>query len=383
MSQNEEDTTAKVLQLLATLIDSHRQLQSDIQAIKSTQQSLITSLAFLSESVAILETNHTTLLHTLTKGNRSLSTVNDSIAFVHTSLSESMSKANRELSIQLLKLQNPTTKFYTRITNLPMETVHEIFSWILPKQVVRFRRLSRTFNSFLVSKAFAKMNLTRFVGVTHQRGREEGSGELVESTFLTEYDEMLFFLPKSFQSFYVERYMWDVESISWYRGHVGSTVFPRALCSLPKLKKLDLSQCRLKGPIIPEIALLSSVSHLNLAYNFLSGSIPVEVFGMTRLVSLHLNSNELVGPIAPEIGNLVNLTHLNLSGNPGSHPNELGMKEGHEIPKELGNLVLLRVIFIKNEVLGWQSSSEKADVIAKLVNLEDSDLWFIPVYYDF
>ncbi|KAI9327263.1 hypothetical protein BDR26DRAFT_875666 [Obelidium mucronatum] len=358
-----------IFDLLSLLIRGQNQLQSDIKQIQSNQESLSAAVVTLTNQIASLPNEASTLV-----------TLNQRLESYHSNLNDAIARSNRDLSLQMLKLQNPTTKFYTRITHLPTETVHEIFSWISPKQVVRFRRLSRAFNSFLISKGFAKMNLNRFVAVSAAIAT---SKQETETTTLNQFDEMLFFLPKSFQYYYTEAFLWRLEGIDWYRGHVGKAFIPKALCSLKFLKRLNLSQCRLKGGIIPELSHLTSCVVLNLSYNFLSGQIPKEIYSMTQLTVLSLKSNELVGAISPAIGNLCNLTQLDLSDNPGSVPNELGVKTCLVLPRELGKLVLVQELFVANEVVGWECYSDKAQVGNQLVNLVNTDIHTIPIYYDY
>ncbi|KAJ3294790.1 hypothetical protein HDU79_010414 [Rhizoclosmatium sp. JEL0117] len=291
---------------------------------------------------------------------------------------DTLSEHVRELKAAVAKLPNPTTKFYTRISHLPLDLVVEVFAWMAPQRAMLFRRLSRVFNSFLISKAFAKMSLSRAVPVAAQRQTAPDSFDL------SHFDEMLFFLPRSFQNYYVDTYMAHIERINWFRARERLVYIPRAICTHSKnLKVLNLSQCRLKGLIPLEIHQLTILTHLNLSFNSLRGNIPHTIYNMKHLIHLDLSHNELVGTIDERVEYLTMLSHLNLSNNPGSIPNEFGSKEGLVIPVELGTLTSLRELYIANEVIGWLSHSQKRHVLQQLVHLTSSDLDDIPVYYDY
>ena len=99
----------------------------------------------------------------------------------------------------------------------------------------------------------------------------------------------------------------------------------------------------LKGPIPPEIGLLTNLTSLNLFYNAVSGPIPPEIGNLVNLTYLNLGYNELSGSIPSEIGNLLNLNYLLLGNNHFSGT----------IPSEIGNLVNLeRLDLIKNQLYG-------------------------------
>jgi len=61
---------------------------------------------------------------------------------------------------------------------------------------------------------------------------------------------------------------------------------------------------------------MSSLSHLDLSYNQLSGVIPAELSSLSRLGWLDLSNNQLSGVIPAELSNLSNLDWLNLTQNP-------------------------------------------------------------------
>jgi len=107
---------------------------------------------------------------------------------------------------------------------------------------------------------------------------------------------------------------------------------------------------------------------LNLSYNNLQGTIPVEVFRtMSPMTNCLLSNNNLEGLIPPEVGNLRQLIELHLSSNrlTGEIPNSLGhCQELQEIkidqnlltgniPMSLGNMKSLTMINLShNNLLG-------------------------------
>ncbi|KAJ3293994.1 hypothetical protein HDU79_011667 [Rhizoclosmatium sp. JEL0117] len=113
---------------------------------------------------------------------------------------------------------------------------------------------------------------------------------------------------------------------------------PMELWTLTKLKHLDLRNGNLRGPLSPSIGLLANLHTLDLKQNKLSGTIPSTLSDCTHLISLSLSHNEFSGPIPPELGLLASLKVLDLRGN---------RLEG-EIPKELGNCAELSELHLQD-----------------------------------
>ena len=78
---------------------------------------------------------------------------------------------------------------------------------------------------------------------------------------------------------------------------------------------IDLSSNNLSGSIPFEIFSLSRLQFLNLSHNHLTGMISVEIGGMEYLESLDLSRNNLLGKIPQTMANLTFLDDLNLSYN--------------------------------------------------------------------
>ncbi|KAL8048922.1 hypothetical protein ABFX02_07G098900 [Erythranthe guttata] len=79
---------------------------------------------------------------------------------------------------------------------------------------------------------------------------------------------------------------------------------------------LYLSRNNLSGFIPQELMILSSISiSLNLSYNALTGSIPIEVGSLISLASLDFSNNRLSGLIPDSLGKCVSLEQLYLESN--------------------------------------------------------------------
>ncbi|XP_019198520.1 PREDICTED: probable LRR receptor-like serine/threonine-protein kinase At1g07650 [Ipomoea nil] len=91
-------------------------------------------------------------------------------------------------------------------------------------------------------------------------------------------------------------------------------VLPPALVKLPFLKTIDLARNYLSGTIPPEWASMK-LEFISLTVNRLSGPIPKYLGNITSLTYLSLENNMFTGSVPPELGKLVNLQHFILSGN--------------------------------------------------------------------
>ena len=140
---------------------------------------------------------------------------------------------------------------------------------------------------------------------------------------------------------------------------------PVELGNLASLTTLRLDFNDLSGSIPVELGNLTNLTDLDLSVNDLSGPIPPELGKLTNLTDLDLASNELSGPIPPELGKLTNLTYLRLSSNELSGPIpadltgltslttlNLGANElSGPIPPELTNLTRLEILVLGGNLL--------------------------------
>lgn len=160
-------------------------------------------------------------------------------------------------------------------------------------------------------------------------------------------------------------------------------------CSLNRVRKIELRDNQLKGPIPLELGKLSEMRTLDLAMNNLTGSIPPELGSLSKLVYLLLFHNDLSGPIPPELGNLGDLYsfhvwHNRLSGRIPPEFGSLGSLEefgltanllSGPIPPELGNIASLRTLFLNHNSLTGEIPPELGNLSdLKNLFLEDNHL---------
>ncbi|KAH7543638.1 hypothetical protein FEM48_Zijuj02G0205200 [Ziziphus jujuba var. spinosa] len=106
---------------------------------------------------------------------------------------------------------------------------------------------------------------------------------------------------------------------------------PTSLSKFPSLQILLLSGNQFSGPIPASIGQLHHLQKLDISHNSLSGQIPPEIANCTFLTYLDLSQNNLSGPVPSEISNIRNLNYLNLSRN---HLNQT-------IPRSIGGMKTL------------------------------------------
>eukprot|EP00253_Pinus_taeda_P010013 PITA_10013 len=151
-----------------------------------------------------------------------------------------------------------------------------------------------------------------------------------------------------------------------------SGVLPMELGKLTQLQYLDLYHNQLVSgsttslPILSALTNCSSLQLLNLASNYLTGSLPFSIGQLsTTLIFMYLNDNELAGEIPPQIGNLTSLTFLKLDKNSftGAIPSSFNMLQKLErlylgsnnlrgtIPTEIGQLKSLGLLDLRENNL--------------------------------
>ncbi len=111
---------------------------------------------------------------------------------------------------------------------------------------------------------------------------------------------------------------------------------------LTNLLSLDLSKNQLAGNIPASVGSLSSLELLSLSQNLLAGELPAELFNLLQLVSLDLSKNTFTGSLPSLIGQLANLQSLNLGTN-----NFTGL-----LPAEIGEISTLTEVNIEKNDFG-------------------------------
>uniref|UniRef100_A0A7N0REY2 non-specific serine/threonine protein kinase n=1 Tax=Kalanchoe fedtschenkoi TaxID=63787 RepID=A0A7N0REY2_KALFE len=110
-----------------------------------------------------------------------------------------------------------------------------------------------------------------------------------------------------------------------FKRHNLPGILPSELVNLPYIRTIDLAYNYLNGTIPKEWASLP-LQLIGLLANRLSGEIPAELGNITTLTYLDLEANQLSGAIPRALGKLINLETLMLSSNhlTGTLPIELG-----------------------------------------------------------
>ncbi|KAJ3072061.1 hypothetical protein HDU98_004379 [Podochytrium sp. JEL0797] len=251
----------------------------------------------------------------------------------------------------------------TLITNCPAEVVAQILSWIRPKKVWKFRRLSKAFRACISSPAFARLNFIRCF---------RSPDPAVDGSFDPTRRNVLYLkAPETYQTAYIQRFWKFFKTISWGREETFYALdigIPIALMDCKFLVELHIEWYSLTGEIPDEIGLLQSLEFLNFANNALEGLIPAGIGRLKKLRVLALEGNRLQGPIPRELGQCCGLTSANLCMNEaldGCLPAELGNLTrleyldvsncalSGEIPREFGQLANLKGLFLGcNSLMG-------------------------------
>ncbi|KAK3425458.1 hypothetical protein EUGRSUZ_F02391 [Eucalyptus grandis] len=124
-------------------------------------------------------------------------------------------------------------------------------------------------------------------------------------------------------------------------------------CHITGLKVLAMS---VAGPIPDQLWKLTYILDLNLAQNFLTGSLSPSIGNLTRMQYLTVGKNALSGELPPQLGQLTELLSLSFTTNNFSG----------SLPSELGNLSKLQQLYMESSGV----SSEIPSTFSKLKNLQ-------------
>ncbi|KAI8837629.1 hypothetical protein BJ741DRAFT_602801 [Chytriomyces cf. hyalinus JEL632] len=252
------------------------------------------------------------------------------------------------------KAQNKSRKFHTRFSALPRELVGQIFSWIHPRSVLKYTRLSRNVSLALRnSRHFAGLNLARFC----RRPPKDCSAL---SNWLNEFDKLWLRWPLAYQDVYAEQYLMGKVNMAW-EGFILRGKIPDSIGKIASLKSVIITQTSLNGSIPASIGRLENLIHLDLSYNNLSGPVPSEFANLTNLERLYLYDNNLTGPMPLLLGGLTKLTCLVLDNN--------AFDEGC-IPDAFENLVELEYLDLR----GTNRTGKIPEWIGQLRRLNRLDL---------
>ncbi|KAJ3235959.1 hypothetical protein HDU78_004902 [Chytriomyces hyalinus] len=211
----------------------------------------------------------------------------------------SIIRSQRHLSNQVLGLQNRHKKFHTRLQDVPLEIIVQIFAWIPMRTVLHYRRLSKTINQCLLTREFALLNMQT---VHFQK-------ELKHSS-----DWTWFHLPEPYQTVYANAMPAQLKTVSNDWASIEATGLPESITCLTAVTRIFLRSCKLTGSIPNGIGALQSLSHLDLGKNSLTGPLPGEINLLVALDTLDLTNNQLSGEF-PALPNLHLLRTLCIDGN--------------------------------------------------------------------
>jgi Leucine-rich repeat (LRR) protein len=171
----------------------------------------------------------------------------------------------------------------------------------------------------------------------------ENSPQSKAMDWMLNYDDIKYYtLPRKLQRFALITLYFSIttvdpsnEILTWLAG-LDECMWYDSTCVDNVYTMLSVqSNNTLRGTIVPELALLSSLEYLRLDQNALVGVFPTMLGQMTTLKEIHLNDNLFRGTIPSQFGNLTNLTKINFGNNllSGVIPNF----------EKLGNLQSLRL----------------------------------------
>ena len=92
------------------------------------------------------------------------------------------------------------------------------------------------------------------------------------------------------------------------------------VCAGANLTDIILTNNKLRGTLLPDLANITSIQRLNLTGNYLGGPLPPQWSVMSQLEDLRLLTNQLTGSLPPEWSNMTKLETLDVSINRLSGP---------------------------------------------------------------
>ncbi|KAI9333831.1 hypothetical protein BDR26DRAFT_867795 [Obelidium mucronatum] len=252
----------------------------------------------------------------------------------------------------------------TSLNTTPDEIIAQIFSWITPLNVFKFRRLNTRVDCILRTAHFAVLNQTKFDAPIRDELKNcvkrdiARLGDGFSGTFAM--------APYSFRTVYTRRYLGLLKSlctgIEWTLAWNLTPVFSKSLCEfdwvedfyiggvcgpIPReisrftlMKRLRILYIIMDGVLAREVWGLVQLMNLDVSFCRLTGILPHECTRLIALVSLNLSNNLLEGPLPANLGDLRNLVYLNFSSNRVSGP----------LPESIKNLVKLQELFLQSNM---------------------------------
>ncbi|KAJ3240182.1 hypothetical protein HDU78_002372, partial [Chytriomyces hyalinus] len=210
-----------------------------------------------------------------------------------------MKDTQRHLLNEVRGLQNDKKKFYTRLEDIPVEVIVQIFSWIPLQTVFRYRGLSKTINQCLLTTEFAMLNVQT---ADFLNGLENG----MNLTWIH--------LPERYQSVVASAMSEQLKKVGSNFKNNEMKPLPESITRLTAVEEIDLLTCKLTGSIPDGISALQNLRALDLSHNSLTGPLPSSFNLLVALESLDLSNNQLSGDF-PALPNLNALHTIVIDGN--------------------------------------------------------------------
>ncbi|XP_063941444.1 receptor-like protein 46 [Daucus carota subsp. sativus] len=163
----------------------------------------------------------------------------------------------------------------------------------------------------------------------------------------------------------------------------------KGLANLTKLVHLDMSLNDFNGTIPAQVFQLKNLQFLDLSYNSLKGGLSSVVGKLGNLRTRKLEENVLDGYVPVQIGNLTKSQHFSINHNKllGRIPDSIGYLKGLErlymsensfsglIPPSISNLIRLETLLLENNRLSGEIPSSLFDIESlKILNLGGNTL---------
>lgn len=166
--------------------------------------------------------------------------------------------------------------------------------------------------------------------------------------------------------------------------------------SSARVQVLKFSMNKFSGDLPVGFGNCRSLVELSLATNWITGTLPDDLFSLSSLTQFYLQDNLLFGPVGSKLGNLTNLVQLDLSSNSfsGTIPDVFNSltklecfsgpcnKFTGSLPASLSNSTMLRVLNLRNNSLSGRIDLNFTS-LARLNTLDlGSNLFFGSIPYD-
>ncbi|KAJ3243176.1 hypothetical protein HDU77_010517 [Chytriomyces hyalinus] len=252
----------------------------------------------------------------------------------------SLISTQQHLSNHILQLQNRNKKFYTRLQDLPLELIADIFAWIPVQKVLKYRRLSRKINKCLLTHQVAVLKLQ----IPH-----------FQKKYKQKIGGLWFFLPHQYQTVIaraIASHLKSVDGGGRKFGHIKKT-FPTSISYFTAAEELLFNSSMFKGAIPDSFGGLNNLANIDLSENSLTGGLPPSLGLLTGLRRLNLSDNRLSGEF-PALPNLNALEEVDIAGNHFTGP----------LPTVFGNSHKLKILHADHNIF-----SRIPDSISELTSL--------------